>query len=59
MSVTKTVRVSMKDGSEFEAELTSICGGWEAYLPHLSSIGRGITQMDAIIDALNEASSGL
>lgn len=60
MSYTKVVRVSLKDGTTFQARLKyTDTVGWEAYLPHLNSVGHGATQQEAIVDAVNEASSGL
>ncbi|QGH45284.1 hypothetical protein [Bacteriophage Eos] len=56
---TKRVTVKLTDGSIFEAELKETDNGWEAYLPHLNTVGHGYSQKDAIVDALNEASAGL
>lgn len=57
--MSKTVTVTMKDGKKFKACLHETDNGWMAYLPHLDSTGYGMTQREAIVDALNEASAGL
>ncbi|ATI99462.1 hypothetical protein [Salmonella phage SP01] len=57
--MSKTVTVTMKDGKKFKACLHETDRGWMAYLPHLDSTGYGMTQREAIVDALNEASAGL
>lgn len=60
MSLTKTVKVTLTDGTEFSAQVTLLEDGyWEVYLPHVNSTGRGWTQQQAIVDALNEASASL
>lgn len=54
------MKVTLTDGTEFSAQVTLLEDGyWEVYLPHVNSTGRGWTQQQAIVDALNEASAGL
>ncbi len=57
--MSKTVTVTMKDGTKFKACLHETDKGWKAYLPHLDSTGYEMTKRETIVDALNEASAGL
>lgn len=56
---TNRVTVKLTDGSVFVAEVAETEDGWEAYIPHLDATGRGRSQKEAIVDALNESSAGL
>lgn len=59
MSEFKTIRISLKSGETFQAKVRPSGSGWEAFIPHLGATGFGFTQLDAIVDAFNEASAGL